>query len=581
MDISDPTSPNFGKHWTSQQIHEIFSPTPEAVASVREWLNSSGIPNHRHEIAPSSIRFDASLDEVKSLLKADYHVWEHIETGSSSVSCDEYHVPQNIKRHIDFVTPTVALTQRSSRKQKKRDGRSGPVLKIAPAAAASNENLTDCSEYVTPACIRALYGVPPPITAVDGNEMGIFESGDTYDQPSLNLFFQHYATNIPNDTHPILQGIDGGTAPVSQDGGGESALDFDIAYPLLYSQQIKLYQTFSRDIVGQKNGFFPFDAFLDALDGSYWTYEGGDNPQYDPKLNHTDCGIYNATNVISISYHFAEAHFPAAYNTRQCHEYMKLGLMGTSLIFSSGDNGTLAISGKYGCLADGAQNPNFASSCPYGKLSPSQAFTAHRFYLAGVDKVIVTSVGATQISPGAAVTAPEVAVNPEINMCAATDPGYPYRFSSGGGFSNDFARPAYQDAAVSSFLNSNTTKLPANVTYNRTGRAFPDVSANGYNIVTYTDAEETLAFGTSASAPIFASIINRLNEERILAGKGPIGFLNPILYSHPEMFNDIVEGYNLGCNGAPAFNATSGWDPVTGLGTPNYPKMQEVFLGLP
>jgi len=46
MDISDPTSPNFGKHWTPKQIHDFLSPAPETVASVREWLNSSGIQDH-------------------------------------------------------------------------------------------------------------------------------------------------------------------------------------------------------------------------------------------------------------------------------------------------------------------------------------------------------------------------------------------------------------------------------------------------------------------------------------------------------------------------------------------------------
>lgn len=148
-----------------------------------------------------------------------------------------------------------------------------------------------------------------------------------------------------------------------------------------------------------------------------------------------------------------------------------------------------------------------------------------------------------------------MAVNPENNPFAFMD--YPM-FSRGGGFSNVFARPSYQDAAVSSFLNSNATKLPASGTYNHPGLAYPDVSGNGYNIVTYTYGGLPLEEGTSASAPIFASIINLLNEERVLAGKGPIGFLNPILYSHPEMFNDIVEGYNLGCNAAPAFSATSG-----------------------
>ena len=48
-----------------------------------------------------------------------------------------------------------------------------------------------------------------------------------------------------------------------------------------------------------------------------------------------------------------------------------------------------------------------------------------------------------------------------------------------------------------------------------------------------------MEFGTSASAPIFASVINLINERRIAAGKGPVGFLNPVLYRHPEAFTDV------------------------------------------
>jgi len=48
--------------------------------------------------------------------------------------------------------------------------------------------------------------------------------------------------------------------------------------------------------------------------------------------------------------------------------------------------------------------------------------------------------------------------------------------------------------------------------------------------------------GTSASTPIVAAVISRINEERMNAGKGPIGFLNPSLYANPEMFNDITSG---------------------------------------
>jgi tripeptidyl-peptidase-1 len=58
-------------------------------------------------------------------------------------------------------------------------------------------------------------------------------------------------------------------------------------------------------------------------------------------------------------------------------------------------------------------------------------------------------------------------------------------------------------------------------------------------------------------APIFASIINHIIDERIAAGKGPLGFLNPTLYSNPQILNDITNGTNSGCG-------TAGLSAVTG-----------------
>lgn len=71
-----------------------------------------------------------------------------------------------------------------------------------------------------------------------------------------------------------------------------------------------------------------------------------------------------------------------------------------------------------------------------------------------------------------------------------------------------------------------------------------------------------------------------LNEYRKAVGKGSVGFLNPVLYANEHAFNDITQGGNQGC-GTPGFEAVQGWDPVTGLGTPNSPKLLEVFLKLP
>ena len=89
-----------------------------------------------------------------------------------------------------------------------------------------------------------------------------------------------------------------------------------------------------------------------------------------------------------------------------------------------------------------------------------------------------------------------------------------------------------------------------------------------------------LVYGTSASSPVTGSILTLINEARYNAGKTSIGFINPVLYANPQVLNDITEGGNQGC-GTAGFEATTGWDPVTGLGTPNYPKMKALFLSLP
>ena len=180
---------------------------------------------------------------------------------------------------------------------------------------------------------------------------------------------------------------------------------------------------------------------------------------------------------------------------------------------------------------------------------------------------------------------------------------YSVNFSSGGGFSNIYPIPQYQASAVSTFFKKHNPPYKsysalANYTtddkkvdigalagdtggvYNRIGRGIPDIAAVGDNIAVYVGGRYHLSGGTSASAPVFSAVINRINEERLNAGKGPIGFLNPSLYANPGMLNDITNGTNPGCNTV-GFSAVKGWDPVTGLGTPNYPKMLEYYMKLP
>lgn len=108
---------------------------------------------------------------------------------------------------------------------------------------------------------------------------------------------------------------------------------------------------------------------------------------------------------------------------------------------------------------------------------------------------------------------------------------------------------------------------------------------------------KALSGGTSAAAPVFAGIIGLLNDARLRAGKPALGFLNPFLYSKGlKALNDIVTGGSYGCGGIDPqsdqevpgaliipgahWNATKGWDPVTGLGTPDFQKLKDLVLSL-
>lgn len=73
------------------------------------------------------------------------------------------------------------------------------------------------------------------------------------------------------------------------------------------------------------------------------------------------------------------------------------------------------------------------------------------------------------------------------------------------------------------------------------------VSAIGDNVLIFNEGAPILIGGTSASAPTFAAILTRINEERIKAGKKTVGFVNPTLYAHPGVLHDITVGSNPGC----------------------------------
>ena len=609
LEVSDPTSGRFGQHWNAEWVAKTFAPSEDSLDAVINWLVGFGIDLDRISRSQSLgwLHFDTTVNEAERLLKTEYSVYAH-ESGQSYAACSDYSIPEHLQSHVDFITPTVHfdapfLPPEDGANRPNENHSSGPSVSNShnrladrdhlqrrePSSAAEVgvpvatgkaakvglptsgslpklggeigtllNQLENCDVQITPDCLRALYQFPPNFVAAPGNSFGIVEyTPQSYLPSDLDLFFANFSSRMVGQ-RPILDSIDGGALQTFSESFGynaESDLDLEYAMTLVYPQEVTLYQ--AGDFIESAS----FNNFLDAIDASYCTFEGGDDPSQDSVYPDLDlagykgpknCGGFTATKVIATSYGYNEADLTPLYERRQCAAYAKLGLQGITVLYSSGDYGVAGTSGQcvdpvtlqYNNGSSGLFNPSFPGTCPY-----------------------VTSVGATQIAPGASVTAPEKACDT--------------RAYSGGGFSNVFPLPDYQANAVEAWFDEHPPPYSADRFNNsQRVRGYPDVSANGANYVAAIDGTFNLVYGTSASTPTFGSIVTLINEARLFAGQGSVGFLNPTLYANSGVMNDITAGSNPGC-GTDGFSAATGWDPVTGLGTPNFPRMLKLFLELP
>ena len=158
-----------------------------------------------------------------------------------------------------------------------------------------------------------------------------------------------------------------------------------------------------------------------------------------------------------------------------------------------------------------------------------------------------------------------------IEFCSVTSVGGTQGFipeeawpRSSGGFSNYYPTPDYQAAAVSAYLAAHGSKNAGR--FNASGRAFPDIAAKADNFVVL-EPEVFFFTGTSAASPTVASIIALLNDRLLNAGRAPLGFLNPWLYSEGfAALTDITTGNSsVTCSendSTRGFDAKVGWDPV-------------------
>ena len=243
----------------------------------------------------------------------------------------------------------------------------------------------------------------------------------------------------------------------------------------------------------------------------------------------------NKPSIISISWGSAESTWTSQAMQSFNQAFQDASTMGITVCVASGDSGS--SDGE----TDGLAHVDFPASAPYA-----------------------LGCGGTRINSNAGAITSEVVWNDQSIGGGST----------GGGVSNVFPLPAWQ---------TNAGVLPSANPGGQVGRGVPDVSgdadpATGYAV--RVDGQSTVYGGTSAVAPLWASLFALLNQKL----GNPVGYVNTFFYDKlvirsssgvkEQGFDDITQGNN------GAYKAGQGWDPCTGLGSPDGSKLLGAYTSL-
>lgn len=532
-EVSNPYHDRYGQHLSKEEVDSLITPHPDSVNLVNEWLASHGLSDAdlSRNAAGDWVKVKVPVSLAEKMLDTTYHVYTHV-SGTSAIRTTSYSLPEHLHEHIDLVQPTTLFSnfrhQRTNFHFDKDatlqvDANAPPIS--VPSASGGHVDAS-CNQTITITCLQQLYNAVGYVpSATNGNKIAVTGYLEQFaNHADLQQFFKEQRPDAVGSNFSTIF-INGGQNNQSlAAAGGEADLDVQFAFGLSHPIPATFFTTggsppFLPDNLEPTNTNEPYLDWLDFI------------------LNDP-----NPPQTISTSYADDEQTVPKSFAERACAGFATLGARGVSLTFSSGDGGVGdgdPNPATQGCFSNDGRNktefiPLFPPSCPF-----------------------VTAVGGT-------INVPETAVD-----------------FSGGGFSNVFARPDYQSTAVPGFLK---TLAPGTFEglFNPNGRAVPDVAAQADKFRIILGGEPISIGGTSAASPTFAGFVSLLNDARIKAGLPSLGFLNPLIYAigqaHPDAFNDITTGNNPGC-GTEGFNATKGWDPVTGFGTPNFGKLKDIVTG--
>ena len=341
--------------------------------------------------------------------------------------------------------------------------------------------------------------------------------------------------------------------------------------------------------------------------------------------------------VVSISWGVPEEDLPESQIYEFNRHAVMLALLGTTVVAAAGDGGA---AGVYPYDEDEDDSGEAARTCgdTYQSLFPgSSPFVTSVGATMGIEdgrpEVACTASAGGGITTGGGIS--RIKYPKRINEWQTSHVKAYLASSAGQAAPDGYFMANGQNGYGEDGYSYDWHGEDANEGYDRdnrieTHRGYPDLALAGSAVQMVNDGKVILVDGTSASAPVFAAMVASVVAARkaegisrnanmtsagYVVGCGDyddgcyatwnatqgymLGWLNPTLYSNASAFTDITEGNNtdgrgITCptdpswyeahdyddrlsRGAAGFVATTGWDPVSGLGSISYPALKAMF----
>src|SRR5215470_8470141 len=432
---------------------------------------------------------------------------------------------------------------------------------------------SDCNSVgrrcFTPTSMQASYNLPPLYAAGDEGQGKTIAIIDSFGNPNMASDLGNFNTQMglphmcgepgvtcsagmPTFQHVYWNGKTQVKAPPPGSNGTgtqtrniwalETSLDVEWAHTIAPQANILLMTTNPAETLGVQG----FPAMMDA-------------EQF--IIDH-----HEAT-VISQSFAAAEETFASTQSLLNLrHAFMAAASNGVTVLAASGDGGTANT------FFTPVKNP---ATIPF----PTVEWPASDPLVTGVGGTYLCTDPTTGTSIDSADPPVTCQNNPGVREVGWID--------AGGGFSHVFTRPSYQDTLPAGSTPIGAMRGVAYQASSRTGVLVYDTAPGDAQGGLKCPAGNPCSAGwyvvggTSSSTPQWAGLVAIADQ---IAGHG-LGQISPTLYAlasgtkYSTYFFDVTNGNNQTVSSVPGYPATTGWDPVTGLGTPNAATLVPALAG--